>query len=35
MIVVMTGRWNSWSTRYFIFTRIWFKGYKWSPFCKV
>ena len=34
-IVPRLGRWNSSSGKYFIFERIWWRGYRWTPLCRV
>ena len=36
MILPRLGRWNSnHASKWLVFTRIYYKGYKWTPFCKV
>jgi len=35
MIVISFGRWNSASGHSFVRTRIYWKGYKWTPFCHI
>jgi len=35
MIVVNFGTWHSSSGRCFTRTRIMWKGYKWTPFCRI
>ena len=35
MIVVGFGRWSSKATRKYVYRRIYLKGYKWTPFCKL
>lgn len=35
MILPMLGRWASWHSRWFVFYRIYRKGWKWTPFVRV
>lgn len=35
MIVIEFGRWSEKGTRFLRHTRIYAKGYKWTPFCRV
>ncbi len=35
MILPRFGRWSSFHGRWFVWNRIWRKGYKWTPFCRV
>ena len=35
MIVLSLGRWNHAAGRWFIRERIWFRGYIWTPFCRI
>lgn len=35
MIIINFGRWNHAAGRFFVLKRIYWKGYKWTPFCRV
>ena len=35
MILPRLGKWNRYSARRLSWKRIWWKGYKWTPFCRV
>ena len=35
IIIPRFGRWNSHHSRHFVFERVWWRGYKWTPFCKM
>ena len=34
MIVIMLGKWNHYAARYFLYSRIYIKGF-YTPFCKI
>jgi hypothetical protein len=35
MIIIRFGRWNGGADSRFIYERIWWKGYKWTPFVRI
>jgi len=35
MILPRLGRWNHYGARWLSWDRIYLKGYKWTPFCRV
>ena len=35
MIVIRFGRWSSQAGMFFVCERIYWKGWKWTPFCRV
>jgi len=35
MILPRLGKWSHAAGRWFVWDRIYYKGYKWTPFCKV
>lgn len=35
IIIPRLGRWNHCASQRFTWTRIWWKGYRWTPFCHV
>ena len=34
MIVIKFGRWNHAALEKYCYDRVYYKGYKWTPFCK-
>ena len=35
MIVLHFGRWNSSHGERFVLTRLYWRGWRWTPFCRV
>lgn len=35
MYLIRFGRWNRAAGRWLVWERLWWRGYKWTPFCKV
>ena len=35
MVTVAFGRWSDCAGRFFTLKRIYYKGYKWTPFCRI
>lgn len=35
MILPMLGRWSSWRSRWFVFERVYYKGWRWTPFVRI
>jgi len=35
MILIRFGRWSHLAGRWFIWRRIYHRGYEWTPFCRV
>lgn len=35
MIILNFKTWDHKATRFFYYTRIWRKGFIWTPFCKI
>jgi hypothetical protein len=35
MILIRFGRWSHAAGRFFVWDRIYWKGWKWTPFCRV
>jgi len=33
IIILNFGKWNSSHGRFFVATRIYWRGYRWTPFC--
>jgi len=35
MVTVAFGRWSDCAGRFFTLKRIYYKSYKWTPFCRI